>query len=114
MNNGRKFFVPFFFGGVGGGGYLGFHFLGFFFFLSCFCYQMVPLVCLSSVQDTLYPFCYGIYILGNLLKHVNSAHPFAILVPRLTRLFFFACVFPFYASSWFYYFYFLGLVLGLV
>jgi hypothetical protein len=50
---------------------------------------MVPSLCLSSIQDTLYPFCFGIYILGNLLKHVNSAHPLAILVPQANQVVFF-------------------------
>jgi hypothetical protein len=55
---------------------------------------MVPSLCLSSIQDTLYPFCSGIYILGNLLNHVNSAHPLAILVPQANHV-----VFSFHVSS---------------
>lgn len=90
--NGRKFFVFFFFSK--GGGYLGFCFLGFFFFSP----QMAPSLCLLSVQNTPYPHCSGPYILGSFLKHVRSVHPLVNLFPRLAKFFFFASFLPSYVS----------------
>jgi hypothetical protein len=74
---------------------------------------MAPSLCPLSVQDTPCFHCYNLYILGDLLKHVKSAHPLASLVPMLIKLFFFCRCPPFLCFSLVLFFLFLGVGFGL-
>jgi hypothetical protein len=77
-------------------------------FWACFLFFiMAPSLCPPSMQDIPCPRCYGLYILGSILKHVKLAS-----FPRLIRLFFFFWSdFPSYDFPYFYFSYFFELTL---
>jgi hypothetical protein len=50
---------------------------------------MAPSLCPSSVLDTPYLHCSGLYTVGDLLKHVKSVHPFASRVYEASQVVFF-------------------------
>jgi hypothetical protein len=74
VSNGKKGFVLL-------GGVLGVLIRKVFFF--CFFFgQMAPSLRPLSVRDSLYIHCYGLYTLGDFLKHVKNVHPLINLVPQ--------------------------------
>jgi len=49
---------------------------------------MAPSLCPPLIQDTPCPYCFGIYTLGGLSRHVKSAHPLVSLVPYVSKVIF--------------------------
>ncbi len=77
------FFYKFIFKGC-----LGFYFLGVLGVVFFFFPRMALSLCPPLVQNTPCLHYFGLYILGNLSRHVKSVHPFDNLIPHANQAIF--------------------------